>query len=739
MNKRWAYLLPLAVPFLLYKQIDSLYSTYYWEYSIHLWPISCVIMLLEILVLYLSILGLFRRSGLDVSQYVAIPLGLLLFGTISFLLGFISSLPFVRLFSFMLIPLIFLAIRKGGEISKKDLLPFLYFLLVFIPILLLRAGIPSAYYNYGEALMDLAFLSASIRTPSLPMYDPWLSGFVANYYYFGHFLWGSLSMLSFMPPEYCVNYGAALTLAMVFSASYGFLRKMKVGKWTSLLGSFFITFSGTPYTFFWIVTYILHGSLPNLAHPWKYFNVFWHLAPAYMIPGATVHTPAIDFLQREFHENFIVIPYLISYISLIAEIRRERKGFFWIVPFLGAFFPMDSWVLPIATLFTWLTLGVISIPWTFLSLIFYLPYYFSLQYKPGLGFIPPGCSAIPSVPIWAFATFFSLQLLVIFGYLFLKRKDRKSLIALIFAGVAGVAFYFTRYHPLLLALPLLVYFGIKRDEERIPRFLIFVSILFIVFCEFFYVKDIYSLYGPSQYSRFNTIFKIYEPCWIMLSLSSFVLLVRGFDSLKKNRKKIFRGVFAASVVLALISLSYFPAAYLGDKYAPYCFDAIDKGRFGLNSVEYLSNLDGMYFLRKMPPGVILEGVGKSPGYSYSPFGRVSAVTGMPEVLGWGGHEETWRGMKPQIIKEVSDRYYAILSFYLDPSEQKLKELYQEYHVKYVFFGELEEKMIEEHQGSPQYSLHELEEISGLKCIYSGHNCYVFEVLPSKLSSGTRPG
>ena len=81
--------------------------------------------------------------------------------------------------------------------------------------------------------------------------------------------------------------------------------------------------------------------------------------------------------------------------------------------------------------------------------------------------------------------------------------------------------------------------------------------------------------------------------------------------------------------------------------------------------------------------VVLEAVGGQ----YSSFGRVSAQTGLPTLLGWAGHEFQWRGYdtpEPNIRDGVVRRIYS------EPRwSDEVAALLDQYDVAYIFVGGLE--------------------------------------------------
>jgi YYY domain-containing protein len=98
----------------------------------------------------------------------------------------------------------------------------------FVAALLVRTDVVDVLP--GERPTDMAILNAVIRTDYFPPQDPWLSGNDMNYYYFGHFLVGSLAELSAVPARLAFNLGLAAVYALSASAAFGVVFNLVAGR-----------------------------------------------------------------------------------------------------------------------------------------------------------------------------------------------------------------------------------------------------------------------------------------------------------------------------------------------------------------------------------------------------------------------------------------------------------------------------------------------------------------------------
>ena len=75
------------------------------------------------------------------------------------------------------------------------------------------------------------------------------------------------------------------------------------------------------------------------------------------------------------------------------------------------------------------------------------------------------------------------------------------------------------------------------------------------------------------------------------------------------------------------------------------------------------------------------------GDSYSDYERVSAMTGLPTVLGWYVHEWLWRGDPADLNVRAED----VKQMYTSTDTNEVLRLLEQYHVTYIFVGSKEKE------------------------------------------------
>ena len=270
---------------------------------------------------------------------------------------------------------------------------------------------------------------------------------------------------------------------------------------------------------------------------------------------------------------------------------------------------------------------------------------------------------------WAFSSVFSLLPTILIGRL------RVPLLTLLLATLIGLSIAIIHQH--------LNHAHDDEDDENIHPTLPILLLLIVTASlltlgpEFVYLKDNFG-------QRLNTIFKFYYQAWAMFGVAGIV----GLYWLLR-RAPIVGYVMGGVYFLLFIMAIQFPYYAVQSRAAEYRGSADDPNRRAatLNGIEYLNDDDelAVEWLRSQVKGapVILEAVGGS----YTEFGRISASTGIPTLLGWPGHEYQWRGT----TDEPGIREPLVKELYTQTTWEGVPEKLNQYHVRYVYVGELERR------------------------------------------------
>jgi len=228
-----------------------------------------------------------------------------------------------------------------------------------------------------------------------------------------------------------------------------------------------------------------------------------------------------------------------------------------------------------------------------------------------------------------------------------------------------------------------------------------VGLLLTLFVEFCYLTDNFMV-------RMNTIFKFYFQAWVLMAVASafavYWLSSKGErlerdPSLEKvpphpNLSLGGEGKRMERVVRWVALGGFWLLFALGMVY-PVFGNYSRAGGF-----DHQPNLDGTAYLAALQPDdhaaiawlneqvsgapVILEKPGTG-GTSYAYEGRVSALTGLPTLLGWAGHEGQWRGN----YQVQSAREPDIAAIYNSLDIEQALTLLDKYGISYVYVGPLE--------------------------------------------------
>ena len=541
--------------------------------------------------------------------------------------------------------------------------------------------------NGLEKFMDFGFVNSILRTTWQPAVDMWFPPLPINYYYFGHLVTAVITKISFIPSFVSYNLMIATLFSFTFTLSFSLgmnflskivsLRKAIVG---GLLTGLIVALAGNIHTIYaFFASYDVNNPVPFwnlLFSPSSFPNNYWYPNATRFIPFTIHEFPIYSFVVSDLHGHVVDIIFVLLTIaillSLLFKSKLEIGNLKLEIPLisflLAVMYMTNAWDGLIYMLLAFFVLIFLRkpklvIPLFFLFIIFSLP--FSLNFKPfaqGIGIVcpPQFLENIGKIGPFIFekdhcqrSTWWQLLMLYGFFYFFVL-----SFISAIVVMRKKIKFIPADIFILLL---------------------IFISTVLIVVPEVIYLKDIY----PAHY-RANTMFKLVYQSFIMLSISSGYIIIRIALTIKPNARfaRLAKRVYLLFTTLFLILVFIYPyfaiKSYYGDL----------KNFSGLDGIAYMKtrlpdDYKAVMWLNQNIAGrpVIVE----AQGDSYTDYGRISANTGLPTILGWTVHEWLWRGS----YDIPSPRIEEVRLIYESGDLDETKKILKKHNVEYVYLGNLE--------------------------------------------------
>ena len=246
---------------------------------------------------------------------------------------------------------------------------------------------------------------------------------------------------------------------------------------------------------------------------------------------------------------------------------------------------------------------------------------------------------------------------------------------------------------LLLTLPLLAVAGLagycalqraaRRQEMAMafPLLLLSAAAYLLAIAELFYLVDFFG-------NRMNTVFKLYYQAWLLLGIAGAFGLYYWYAHRASRNDWATAGNYAWLVLAAaLVAASlYYPIGAALER----------TGWFQERHTFRDNTLDGLAYVRDTAPGEyaaiqwlreeaeygrMVEAVGDA----YSAYGRVSAATGLPTILGWPGHEQQWRGGS----ELFEGRAEEVAQIYQSQDPVVVRPLLEKYNIRYIYLGSRE--------------------------------------------------
>ena len=567
---------------------------------------------------------------------------------------------------------------------------------------------PAAYGT--EKFMDYGFMEAMMRSKTLPATDLWYSQGKINYYYGGQYFAVFLTKLSGAKVELTYNLMRTFVAGLAFAMPFSLVHQMvtdRLGKtgsrWKKALPSVTGILAGISVSIAGNMHYVVYGQIIPFIQKLKGEEVssYWFPdATRYIgfnpdVEDKTIHEfPCYSFVLGDLHAHVVDIMFVLLLLGLLyawmkkvrttelsGESMSRRK--FWkkqlLMPQLlatGALLGMFHWtnywdfvIYFVVTCGAALFMNIIGqkgkIRWALgvtaaqaaeiliLATVIIMP--FTLQFDTSnmvQGIAPAQHHSLPHqlLVLWGLPGILTILFVVSLLIEKLRGAEQKSL-----------------YH-LLTSIRLPDLFAVLMG---------LCAIGLVLIPELVYVRDIYE----NGNARANTMFKLTYQAYIMFGMT---MIYAIFRLLVIGKNKILK-------VLAFIGLFSFvwTCGYFGNSVHSWFGEVWKPSQYkGLNATAFLEtdfpeDVNGIRWLKEniSDAPVVLE----ANGDSYSEYERVSAMTGLPTIMGWYVHEWLWRGN----LSDLNAKIEEIQEIYTSTDETRVKELLEEYNVSYIFVGSCE--------------------------------------------------
>lgn len=615
--------------------------------------------------------------------------------------------------------------KKGLECMPLNEAELIYWEeMLFFAVFLMwtyLAGFHPAASNGTEKFMDYGFMEAMMRSSELPATDIWYSQGHINYYYGGQYFAVFLTKLSGSKPELTYNLMRTFVAAFAFVLPFSMVYQMTVDRlgrgmvkkngWvpaaSGVTAGVAVSIAGNMHYVIYAVILPIVEKLTGAEEISSYWfpNATRYIGYNPDVPDKTIHEfPCYSFVLGDLHAHVVNVMFVLLLLGLLYAwmqcvreriVVRRRNGS--VFASLGIRFWKEELLMPHIWLVSVL-LGMFQ--WTnFWDFVIYFVVTGGVVLFMNIVQFEGKVTRILAVTAAQAAEVLVISFLVILPFT-LKFETMVQ-------GVA-LAQYHSRFYQLLVLwglpgiLTVLFLFCVIREKLRNKRkknlytwmravcgpdlYAVIMGLCalgLVMIPEIVYVRDIYE----NGYARANTMFKLTYQAYILFGLTMGYVIYR---MLLLSRQKVIRALSVVGLLLLIWTCGYFgnsSRAWFGEVWYPSGYQGLDAVAY--IETEFPEDAAAIRWLKDKieDSPVVLE----ASGDSYTPFNRVSAMTGLPTVLGWYVHEWLWRNDTEDLNQKRAD----IECIYTSTDEEQVKALLQEYDVSYIFVGAREKEKFED--------------------------------------------
>jgi uncharacterized membrane protein len=612
-------------------------------------------------------------------------------------------------------------------------------------------GFAPAAYGV-EKFMNYGYMMSMIRADTLPANDMWYSGYKINYYYGGQYYATFLTRLLFSKPQYVYNIMISFISSTLFIGVYSLVNQMLLDSVNKIqvkerkinvfkkerIASLGGIFAGTIVTMAGNMHYVVYGFINPLLI--KLFNLNISKDNVYYYAKSTRYIgcdplndtqnlitefPAYSILLKDLHAHFTNTLFVITFIAVLYSFikkiyhkvvtngaiswgyipkrnqkvkvvnnknrmiykeesvnmfRHDMIGVFLcpyilLISFFIAIFQLNNYwdfviyitvvlvvlvylnILINKTFFKSLLISIIQTSEIYiLSKVMILPFLLKFEtMQQGVGITKERTYIHQFIILWG------LAIILLFAFIMYLVKLHKSNL---------------QETKITVRIKVLI-----RNISPTEQFVVIMGICALGLClipEVLYVKDIYT-----TTPRANTGFKLTYQAYIMFQLCSSYIIIRFLNQAERIKKiigivSLFLLLVASTYTVFAINQKFNSRLSLDDFEGLDASVCIDK--------EFYKDSDAINWLNNSIKGspVVLE----ANGLSYTAYERVSAMTGLPTVIGWHTHEQLWRNDSSDIYIREND----VATIYTTNDYNVMMDLLHKYQVQYIFVGEYERKL-----------------------------------------------